>query len=224
MGSCWHCWCAPLRRAARWRSGIGMLRIAEVQKELKMTPEQVAKLDAKQDEVRQKMQTLFQGGGNPAEMTPAERQKRTEQMMEVQTKAVNEILDPTQQKRYRQLDLQQQGASALMRKDVADELKLTDEQKKALADAQVKADEDRRAAMQGVDFQGMSADDRAKLMTKMQDIQKASGDKMLAVLTDAQKTQWKEMQGTPFTFPAPTPGGPGGGRRPGGGGGGVGTR
>ena len=114
-----------------------MLRIAEVQKELKMTPEQVAKLDAKQDEVRQKMQTLFQGGGNPAEMTPAERQKRTEQMMEVQTKAVNEILDPTQQKRYRQLDLQQQGASALMRKDVADELKLTDEQKKALADAQV---------------------------------------------------------------------------------------
>ena len=78
--------------------------------------------------------------------------------------------------------------------------------------------------MQGVDFQGMSADDRAKLMTKMQDIQKASGDKMLAVLTDAQKTQWKEMQGTPFTFPAPTPGGPGGGRRPGGGGSGVGTR
>ena len=103
--------------------------------------------------------------------------------------------------------MQQQGPIAITRKSVADELKLTADQQKQVADIQTQANTDRRAAMQGVDFQNMSDDDRQKMMTKMQDVQKAEGDKILAVLTDAQKTQWKTMQGTPFTFPAPV--GPG---------------
>jgi hypothetical protein len=170
-----------------------------VQTELKMTPEQIGKLDAKQAEVRQSMQGL----GGFGQLSAEERQQRMEKVQEIQTKAVNDLLDTTQQKRFRQLELQQQGPSALARKDVATELKLTEDQMKKIADLQRQADEERRAAMQGVDFQSMTPDDRDKLMTKMQDIQKATGAKMAALLTEAQQTQWKDMQGVPFTFPAP---------------------
>lgn len=182
------------------QGGLQMLRMATVQTELKMTPEQIGKLDAKQSDLRQSMQGL--GGGGGGQLSPEERQQRMEKVQELQTKAVNDILDPTQQKRFRQLELQQQGPSALARKDVAAELKLTDEQTKKIADLQRQADADRRSAMQGVDFQSMSPEDRDKLMTKMQDIQKATGAKMAALLTEAQQTQWKDMQGVPFTFPA----------------------
>lgn len=183
------------------QGGLQMLRIPAVQAELKMTPEQIGKLDAKQAEVRQSMQGL--GGGGGGQLSAEERQQRMEKVQEIQTKAVNDILDPTQQKRFRQLELQQQGPSALARKDVAAELKLTDEQIKKIADLQRQADADRRSAMQGVDFQSLSPEDRDKLMTRMQDIQKATGAKMAALLTEAQQTQWKDMQGAPFTFPAP---------------------
>lgn len=92
---------------------------------------------------------------------------------------------------------------AIMRKSIGTQLALTADQQTKLADIQTQANSDRRDAMQGMDFANMTADDRQKWMTKMQDLQKAQGDKILAVLTDAQKAQWKTMQGTPFTFPAP---------------------
>ena len=177
--------------------GLQMLRVPEVQKELKLTPDQIGMIDAKQQEVRDAIQALYPGGFG--QMTPEERQQRMAKTQELQDKAVADIL----MGRFRQLELQQQGPIAIARKSVADELKLTADQQKQVADLQTQANADQRAAMQGVDFQNMSDEDRQKLMTKRQDIQKAAGDKMLALLTDTQKTQWKAMQGTPFTFPAP---------------------
>jgi hypothetical protein len=186
------------------RGGLQMLRIPEVQKELKMTPEQIGKIDAKQETVRQGFQDALQGS-NPFQMSTEERQKTMDKLQDIQTKAVADILDPTQQKRFHELELQQQGPNAIARKDVQDELKFTDDQKKKVTEALRQTDTDRRAAMQGVDFQNLSDEERTKMMTKMQDIQKAQGDRLLALLTDAQKTQWKEMQGAPFTFPAEGP-------------------
>ena len=181
--------------------GLQMLRLPEVQKELKLTPDQIALIDTKQQEVRDAVEALYPGGFG--QMTPEERQQRMAKTQELQDKAVADILGL----RFRQLELQQQGPVAITRKSVADELKLTADQQKQVADIQTQTNADRQAAMQGVDFQNMSDDDRQKLMTKMQDVQKAEGAKLLALLTDTQKTQWKTMQGTPFTFPAPT--GPG---------------
>ena len=180
--------------------GMQMLRMPEVQKELKLTPEQIALLDTKQQEVRDALRALYPGGY--AQMTPEDRKARAEKQQELSDKAVADIL----LMRYHQLDLQQQGPIAITHKSVADELKLTDDQQKKVDDLQTQADTDRRAAMQGVDFQNMSDTDRQALMAKMSNIQKAEGDKILALLTDAQKAQWKTMQGTPFTFPTPTTG------------------
>lgn len=71
-------------------TGIQMLRIPAVQTELKMTPDEIGKIDAKQQEVRTGMQGLFQGGFG--QMTPEERQQRTEKMADLNDKAAADIL------------------------------------------------------------------------------------------------------------------------------------
>jgi Spy/CpxP family protein refolding chaperone len=192
--------------------GMQMLSIPEVQKELKLTPEQITKLEAKQQEQRDAMREAFQSAGQDREAM----QKMMADMQAMQKKAVNEILDANQQKRFGELELQQQGPMAIAaRKDVAEALKITEEQKSKIEDIQRKSQEEMRNAMTGLDFRSMSPDDRQKMMTKMQDAQKATADKIAGVLTDDQKKQWASMLGEPFKFPAMQPGrgGFGGGRR-----------
>jgi hypothetical protein len=180
--------------------GLMLLSIPEVQQELKMTQPQIDKLQTKQQELRQAMQEIFQGGGGPPS-SPEEREKIFARIRELQDKALADILDTRQQKRFRQLELQRQGPAALARKDVADELKLTEAQRGQIQTIQQQAGEAMRGAMQGVDFQNMTPEDRQKLGAKMQEIQKAAGDKITATLTAAQRAQWKTMQGEPFKFP-----------------------
>ena len=48
------------------------------------------------------------------------------------------------------------------------------------------------------------------MRTKMEALRKQTDEKIVALLTDDQKKQWKEMLGAPFTFPAFRPGGRGG--------------
>jgi Spy/CpxP family protein refolding chaperone len=205
-------------------AGLGMLRIPEVQQELKMTQDQISKIDDEQQTVRDGMQDIFQNaGGNPQDMTPAQRADMASKIQALNDKAVGDILtDPAQLKRYHELALQRQGAAALAQKAVQDQLNLTDDQRKQITDIQAKGQADQQAAIQAAGgfqaFGSMSDDDRAKFRDKMTSIQNDTNTKLLAVLTDAQKAQWKTMQGAPFTFPAG--GGFGGGRRGGGGGGG----
>lgn len=186
--------------------GLQLLRIPEVQKELKMTQEQIDKIAAKQQEVQQAMQELRQGGGGGQQLSAEERAKRNEQIQEIQKKAVSGILDATQMKRFHQLELQQQGPVALTRKDVASEMKLSEEQTTKIREIQTKMNEDLRAARPGGGGgQQLSAEERAQMQAKTQEIQKAANEKIVALLTDAQKTQWKEMTGEEFKFPPPMP-------------------
>jgi Spy/CpxP family protein refolding chaperone len=192
--------------------GLGMLRMEEVQQELKMTQPQIDKIDAAQQSLMQKMQQMFQESGvDPRNMTAEDRQKMMPKLQELQIKAVSEILDTTQMARFKQLELQQQGTlQALGRKDVAESLKLTDEQKSKVRELQQKAREEMMSL-----FQGGGGGDRPTpeemqtRMKKMQEMRKANDEKALAVLTDAQKTRWTEMTGKPFKFPAFGPGRPG---------------
>jgi len=180
--------------------GLQLLQIKKVQEELKMTQPQIDKLEAKQQEVRQAMQDLFQGGGLQ-NATPEERQKLMAKGQEIQTKAVNDILDTKQQKRFHQLELQRAGANAIAQPDVAKELNLTDDQKAKIREIQTAQQEKMREIFQGAGQGG----DRQAMMQQMQALQKAAGEKITALLTDTQKTQWKAMQGEPFEFPAPQP-------------------
>jgi hypothetical protein len=186
--------------------GLMMLRIPQVQVELKMTEAQIAKLDAKQDEVRNATQELFQSAGGPqafGEMTPEDRAKFQAKMLGIQDKAVADVLDATQLVRYKQLALQQQGpAAAANRKEVADALKLSDAQRKQIGDIQRALNE---ARMQSFRSLGRDAapEDRQKAMAKLQADQEKANEQVLALFNEDQKKAWKEMTGAPFKFPAP---------------------
>jgi len=201
------------RMGMRGGGGLMLLGIPEVQKELKMTPEQVEKLRAKQSEVLQAIRDIRQKAGGPQaiqNMSAEDQQKLMDKVQAVQNKAVAEILNADQQKRFRQLELQQAGVGAFMRKDVIEELKLTKEQTEKIRALQREQQQAVRGAFQGVDFRNMTPEDREKMQAKMAGLRKAALDKALAVLTEEQQKQWKGMLGEPFKFPARMPGQRGG--------------
>jgi len=187
----------------RGGGGLFMLRNKSVQDELKMTQPQIEKLDAKQQELMQSMRELFQGG--QGQNDPQARRSMMMKMQEMQQKAVADILDTAQQKRFKQIELQMEGPAAITRKDVADELKLTDAQRAQVRSIQQDVQSQMQSMRQGVDFRNMSDEDRQQMFQKMQAIQKAAGDRYAAVLTSTQKAHWKQMLGAPFKFVPETP-------------------
>lgn len=189
--------------------GLRLLTIKEVQAELKMTQPQIDKVEPKQQELQQANRELFQNGGG-MNATPEERQKLMEQVQANQTKAVNDILDTTQQKRFRQLELQQAGAQAFQRKDVATELKITAEQRTRMQEVQRSSMQDNMQIFQ--QLRDATPEQRTELMAKMQKAREEVTAKVVAVLTPDQQKQYKAMLGTPFKFP-PMPFGRMGGNR-----------
>ena len=187
----------------RGGAGLSLLRIPEVQVELKLTDAQIAKAQAKQDEVNNATQEIRQSAGNPRDLSDEDRQKMNAKIQAVTDKALAEVLDENQIKRYKQLVLQREGPMAASRKDVADALKLTEDQRKQIAAIQQGV---RQAMMESFQSAGnpreLSDEDRQKLMAKMQENQTKAGEKVLALFTDAQKATWKELTGAPFKFPA----------------------
>lgn len=173
------------------RGGANLLQRAEVQTELKLTDEQKTKVASMLETLGEERRGRFQ---DLRDASAEERQKVMAQWQMEETKKVNAILNPDQQKRFRQISLQQEGPMALSRPDVADELKLTDDQKMKVQEA--------RAIMmekQGV-IREEAQGDREAMRSKMEALRKETNDKIAAVLTDEQKTKWKEMCGTPLTL------------------------
>jgi Spy/CpxP family protein refolding chaperone len=113
------------------------------------------------------------------------------------------ILKPEQVKRLTEIYIQQAGLNALQDADIAETLKITDEQKEKMA----KVREEQGAAMREL----FSPDaDRETARTKMAEIRKESDEKTLAVLTEDQKKQFEEMKGKKFDMPENAGRGPGG--------------
>jgi Spy/CpxP family protein refolding chaperone len=195
--------------------GMMLLTLPEVQKELKLTPEQAAQVKAAQPDVQKAQQEIMQkAGGFQAmrDMSPEDRQKLMTDMGAVQSKAVAKILNATQQKRFHQLELQQSGPRAFSNPEVKTALNLTDEEVEKMAAIQTEQMQAMREAMQGINFQNMTDDDRATMQKKMAELQKTTMDKTLELLTPQQTKKWKEMTGEPFKFPAMGFGGPRGPR------------
>lgn len=170
--------------------GLALLNVKEVQTELKMTQPQIEKVGPKLQEINQARQELFQGGGGAPD--PSAMQK----LQEMQTKAVSDILDSTQLKRYKQLELQQamqqggggfgggfgrpgggaaggpgggQSLGVYGRKEVADALNLTDKQKADISKINQDVAQAMRDAMQGFNFQNASQEERQAAFAKMAD-------------------------------------------------------
>lgn len=173
------------------RGGAGLLMRPEVQTELKITADQKAKIEpmveALREEQRERRQEL-------RDATPEEALKIRAAMRAEEMKRINTVLNADQQKRFRQIALQQEGPMAVLHADVATEIGLTEDQKKKFMTLQTEMSQKQRAIFE--EAQG----DREAMMSKMQALRKETNDKAVALLTDDQKTKWKEITGAPFTL------------------------
>jgi len=162
-----------------------LLRRTEVQTDLKLSEDQKKSLMAALEKLAADNQGLRDKLQNASD---DERRKLIGDFQAAQTKAINAVLNADQQKRLRQVSLQQAGAAALADDPkVAEELKLTDEQKAKVRDLLMQQFDAVRQAFQG--GAGAAAFDKADALRK------ETNEKAVALLTDEQKTRWKNLVG-----------------------------
>jgi hypothetical protein len=190
---------------------------------IKFTDDQVKALTAARGAYQSAIQDARPGG--PKGATPAESAAARRAAIEAFDKAVTELLTAEQKPRLAQLVLQSDAAAdlraALTAPETAKKLELTKDQTDKLA-----ALNDDAMKLYQLRVTHLTPAQDQKLGLQMRD---AADDRMMTVLTDAQKKMWKDLTGDPapgIRKTIPGGGGPGGlgggGFGPGGGFGGFG--
>ena len=185
-----------------------LLRMPEVQTELKITDEQKTKIQTARDDVRQANQNAGgQGGGFQRNMTQEERAKvvadmqaRFEKIGKEMDEKLATILTADQLTRLKQLELQFEGVNALTSSDIVTKLKVTDDQKakieKVIADAR-----SNRGQRGNFNPNATDAERQAATQARRDARAKTLKDAVAALDDDLQLVQWGEMRGKEFTFP-----------------------
>ncbi len=162
-----------------------LLRSEAVRKEIGVTEEQATKL-------RELLGSNRKGFGNFRDMSKEEREKalakRSKKAAE-QKKKIVEILDAKQMERLTEIGIQLMGSSAIMDKDIAKKLDISEEQREKIAKARGGMMKKMREAMSGGDRPDREA------MTKMRD---DFATAIKEVLTAEQTAKLEKMKGKPF--------------------------
>lgn len=175
------------QRGGMRSGGPRILMQADVQKELKLTDDQISQVKSKLRPPRRTQDSDTSGA--PAQMPTQKAQEAI----------VKGILTDTQFTRYKQLELQAAGPQAFLRPEIVKALTITDDQKD-----QIKTILESNRPTRPTSTDGSSArPDFAALNKKVT-------AKILAILTDDQVTKYKAMIGKEFKFKnLGGPGGPG---------------
>jgi Spy/CpxP family protein refolding chaperone len=199
--------------------GGSLLENQSVQKELRLSDEQIKKVteitQSIRDKHREELQAVFKRGPQ----TDRERiQELFKTINEETNKALADVLTPEQAKRYKQITLQDRGTQAFNDEEVQKALKLTDEQKEKIKTINEDAAKERQQLFpRGGGGGGAGAGRRdpgafEEMRKKMAAMNKETMEKVTAVLTDDQKKAWKDLIGEPFEVKRAFPrGGPRGG-------------
>jgi len=186
---------ASVAQAQRPRGFAGpgaILTNPGVQKELKLTDDQVGKLKDALEKVRDNHKDDLP---KLREMSREDRQKLMNAIRDESDKAIAGVLDAKQLKRFHQIRMQLVGVRSFNDARVEKALKLSDSQKKKLRTIFEDADKKMQELFQGGNVEGARE--------KFQDIRKQTQEKATGVLTDEQKKSWKELKGQPFEFQRP---------------------
>jgi type 1 glutamine amidotransferase len=159
-----------------------------VRKELKLGPDQLKKVEELSDQMRAKTQDAFA-------LEEPERGKRLQELNRANDQALASVLTPEQARRLKQIVYQQQGTAALATPEVARALGLSDEQRKRIGEI----GEETGRKTRELSRPGAPPNDATR--ARMADLRKAGSDRALAVLIDAQRAAWKDLQGEPFKGP-----------------------
>ncbi len=160
-------------------AGLALLRMPAVQQELKLTEDQKSEITAAIGAI-----------GAPKVKGDKTAVKSDPEQIGEAVDTVQKILNESQQKRLREITLQFEGPIAILEPGTAKQIGLTQAQRASIRDAL-------SSLASGLQGQKLSADERR---AKMQAFRKEVGDKILQLLTDAQRSQWKQMLGAPFNF------------------------
>jgi hypothetical protein len=193
-------------------SSMMLVQNAAVQKELDVSDKQKADLqDAMSNmlgnTIGSALQSMFNGGdGTDINQTIGDMTKKADE-------AVAKILRKEQLARLKELQLQVQGANALISAEVVTKLKVTDEQKTKIQQAIRDGQQQSRGAINAFDPDQTPEERQAAMKAMQEKSQAQQAETMknaLAVLSDDQLVQWAEMTGKEFKFPANMLGGMGG--------------
>ncbi len=175
---------------------LGLLRLEQVQKELKLSEEQLAKVKKVSEELTAEMRKQY-----TALREIEDRQKRLAKMTELADQydqkareKLRDVLAREQTMRLYQIRMQVRAVlDSLTGRYVAGRLKLTDEQKKKLA----KISKDMQAKRSEL-FRNMrdaSREQRTEAFQKYRKLRSEADKEALAVLTAEQKKAFEEMKG-----------------------------
>ena len=168
----------------------------KVHEELKLSEEQKGKLLEKFPEYVQETMKVFE---KIKDLKSMEREKEMQEHRQKSDKKLSallkDILDAKRQERLFQLQLQQAGAFALLdQNDAFLKLKITDGQRKRFMEVVQEMQKQIEPLMKEAESGG----DREKIRPKIMKIRKEHQGRIEALLSDAQKKQWKELLGKPL--------------------------
>lgn len=176
-----------------------LLSRPDVQKELKLTEAQKKSLQTRLQSFgpRQREQS------NQASPRTSGGQGQRAQQPNVRDidKVIRDILTPAQQKRLEELQLQWVGPGALLWPDVAQKVGLTNQQTQKIREAEQANMQKRWEVFQRARTTNQA--EREKLFQQMELLRRDLNNKILALLTPAQKQKWQSLLGKPFTFNPP---------------------
>lgn len=174
----------------------GLLNNEQVQKELELVADQISKIEKIREESRSKFAQFPEG---VRDMSQADREKafadmraKNEPVMKEIREKINEVLLPDQRDRLKELAIQAQGTGALNTPEVAEALKITDEQKKKLETIREESGKKFGELFSGGRGQGGPSEEAR---AKMTELRKEISEQTLAVLTTEQKAQFEKMKG-----------------------------
>ncbi|MCH8044704.1 MAG: Spy/CpxP family protein refolding chaperone [Planctomycetes bacterium] len=182
---------------------LGLLRIEQVQKELKLDDEAVAKVGKLREKIRGELTEPY-----TAARKIEDREKRFAKYVELRNQSdrkaregLRDVLEREQMMRLYQIRMQVRAvADSLENRYVARRLKLTDEQKEKLA----KINKDARAKRSKL-FSGLrdaSDEQRREAFEKFRKLRTKTGEQALALLTAEQKKAFEDMQGEKIELPS----------------------
>ncbi len=169
-----------------------------VQEELKLSEKQKQKLMEKLPDYVQETMRVFQ---KVQDLKPQEREKEMQEHRRRSDEGLSvllkHVLEVKQQERFLQLQLQQEGAFALLGQNEAFiKLKITGEQRKKFMEVV----QDMQKKIEPLLKEVQKGSNPEEIRPKVMQIRKDHEIKIEAVLTETQKKMWQELVGKPFNL------------------------
>jgi len=184
-------------------SFLGLLSLEKVQKELKLSEDQIGKIEEIGEKLRAEMREKF-AGLRQIEDRQERRAKMTELGKQFDEKAhgqVRQVLSSEQMIRLYQVRLQVRGAVyGVNNQWIANRLKFTDEQKKKAAELEKATQDKISEAFSGL--RDLPQEERrkkyAELREKVGKIRSEADERALGLLTTEQKEEFEKLKGEKF--------------------------